>query len=60
MPYVSQAQEGYFHAHKADLEKQGVDVSEWDAATKGRKLPKRKAPTPKPKNPSPTSAMLGE
>jgi hypothetical protein len=35
MPYVSKAQQGYFHAHKAELEKQGVDVGEWDAASKG-------------------------
>lgn len=41
MPYVSQAQAGYFHTHKAQLEKQGVDVGEWDAATKGKHLPKR-------------------
>lgn len=41
MPYVSQAQQGYFHAHKAELEKQGVNVDEWDEATKGQKdLPK--------------------
>ncbi len=44
MPYVSQAQAGYFHTHKAQLEKQGVDVSEWDAASKGMKLPKVKTP----------------
>ena len=41
MPFVSQAQAGYFHTHKAELEKQGVDVDEWDAATKGRHLPER-------------------
>lgn len=41
MPYVSQAQAGYFHTHKAELERQGVNVSEWDKATKGKKLPKR-------------------
>jgi hypothetical protein len=46
MPYVSQAQAGYFHTHKKELEKQGVNVGEWDAATKGKTLPKkvRKAP----------------
>lgn len=37
MPYVSQAQQGYFHAHKVDLEKQGVNVDEWDQASKGKK-----------------------
>lgn len=42
MPYKSQAQAAYFHIHKAQLEKQGVNVDEWDAASKGKKLPKRK------------------
>ncbi len=41
MPYVSQAQAGYFHTHKAELEKQGVDVGEWDRASKGKHLPQR-------------------
>ena len=41
MPYKSQAQAGFFHTHKAQLEKQGVNVDEWDAATKGKKLPER-------------------
>ena len=41
MPYESQAQEGWFHEHKEELEKMGVNVDEWDAATKGKKLPKR-------------------
>lgn len=36
MPYVSEAQRGYFHAHKAELEKQGVNVDEWDQASKGQ------------------------
>lgn len=35
MPYVSRAQQGYFHAHRRELERQGVDVREWDAASKG-------------------------
>lgn len=43
MPYKSQAQAGYFHTHKAELEKQGVNVGEWDAASKGKSLPKRAA-----------------
>lgn len=62
MPYVSQAQAGYFHAHRKQLEKQGVDVGEWDAATKGKSLPKRVAKKPEPKNTAPRSAvsvMLG-
>lgn len=41
MPYVSQAQAGYFHTHKRQLEAKGVDVGEWDKATKGHHLPKR-------------------
>lgn len=41
MPYKSKAQEGYFHANKAKLEKQGVDVKEWDSASKGKQLPER-------------------
>ena len=43
MPYRSLAQEGYFHANKARLERQGVNVGEWDAATKGKHLPRRAA-----------------
>jgi hypothetical protein len=42
MPYVSEAQRGYFHAHKKELEAQGVNVGEWDRASKGKKLPRHK------------------
>lgn len=41
MPYASQAQEAYFNANRAKLEKQGVNVDEWNKASKGKKLPKR-------------------
>ena len=41
MPYKSLAQERYFHANKKKLEKQGVNVSEWDRSSKGKKLPKK-------------------
>jgi hypothetical protein len=50
MPYKSKAQAAYFHAHRKELEAQGVNVSEkltqylsaeWDKKSKGRKLPKR-------------------
>ena len=41
MPYRSLAQEGYFHTHRRQLAAQGVDVGEWDAATKGQHLPER-------------------
>jgi len=39
MPYKSMAQERYFNANRAKLEKQGVSVAEWNAASKGKKLP---------------------
>ena len=42
MPYKSKAQAAYFHAHRKELEAQGVNVSEWDRASKDRKLPKKK------------------
>lgn len=41
LPYKSKAQQGYFHANKKKLEAQGVDISEWDRASKGKKLPKK-------------------
>lgn len=41
MPYKSKKQQGYFNANKAKLEKQGVDVDEWNSASKGMKLPMR-------------------
>ena len=50
MPYKSDAQRKYFHANKEELEKQGVDVKEWDKESKGLKLPekvKKKKNTPK-------------
>ena len=39
MPYVSRAQAAYFNIHKEQLERQGVDVGECNAASKGKKLP---------------------
>jgi len=44
MPYKSQAQERYFNANRAKLEKQGVDVGEWNGASKGMKLPAKISP----------------
>lgn len=41
MPYKSKAQEAYFNIHKNELEKQGVNVDEWNKASKGMKLPKK-------------------
>lgn len=43
MPYVSDAQRRYFNANRAKLEAQGVNVDEWNHASKGMKLPARKA-----------------
>ena len=39
MPYVSAAQRGYFNANRGKLEKQGVDVDEWNQSSKGLSLP---------------------
>jgi hypothetical protein len=41
MPYKSKAQEKFFNVNKSKLEKQGVNVSEWNKASKGKKLPKK-------------------
>lgn len=41
MPYKSLAQERYFNANRAQMEAQGVDVNEWNQASKGMKLPKK-------------------
>jgi hypothetical protein len=45
MPYKSLAQERYFNANRGKLERQGVDVNEWNAASKGKKLPRKVAKT---------------
>lgn len=39
MPYKSKKQEKFFNANRTKLEKQGVDVDEWNKASKGKKLP---------------------
>lgn len=41
MPYRSLAQEHYFHANRKSLEAKGVNIGEWDKATKGLKLPRK-------------------
>lgn len=41
MPFKSEAQRRYFEANKAKLEKQGVDVKEWEESSRGLKLPER-------------------
>jgi hypothetical protein len=38
MPYQSKAQAAYFNIHKKELEHQGVNVDEWNSASKGKKL----------------------
>lgn len=39
MPFVSQAQAGWAHTHPDEFGKK--NLKEWDAATKGKHLPKR-------------------
>lgn len=39
MPYVSDAQRKFFNVNKGKLEKEGVNVDEWNSASKGMKLP---------------------
>ena len=45
MPYESLAQEGFAHEHPEKFGGAAV-VKEFDQATKGKKLPKRKHPKP--------------
>ena len=40
MPYKSNQQRKFFNANRKNLEKQGVDVDEWNHSSKGMKLPK--------------------
>lgn len=40
MPYKSDKQRKFFNANKKKLEKQGVDVDEWNEESKNKKLPK--------------------
>jgi hypothetical protein len=47
MPYKSLAQERYFNANRAKLEREGVDVGEWNKASKGKKLPRKLHPAVK-------------
>jgi len=41
MPYKSKAQAAYFNANRKRMAAQGVDVAEWNASSKGKKLPER-------------------
>ena len=50
MPYKSKAQEAYFNIHRAELERKGVNVDEWNKASKGKKLPERVTKVPEKVN----------
>lgn len=39
MPYASDAQRKYFNANREKLESEGVNVAEYNEASKGMKLP---------------------
>lgn len=41
MAYKSLAQERFFNANKSMLEKKGVNVDEFNKASKGKELPKK-------------------
>jgi hypothetical protein len=45
MPYRSDAQRKFFNANRGKLEKQGVDVDEWNHASEGKKLPEHVKPS---------------
>lgn len=50
MPYKSDAQRRFFNANRDKMEAQGVDVDEYNQASKGMKLPERAASAkPKPR-----------
>ena len=44
MPFKSKAQMAFMNANRAKMERQGVDVDEFNAASKGMKLPERAKP----------------
>jgi hypothetical protein len=41
MPYASKAQERYFNVNRSKMERAGVNVDEWNKASRGKKLPAR-------------------
>jgi hypothetical protein len=43
MPFKSEAQRKFFNANRGSMLAQGVNVDEWNAATKGRELPEHAA-----------------
>lgn len=58
MPFKSRAQEAYFNANRDKLEGQGVNVDEWNAASKGKPLPQL-ASKPKKSKPKPKRSSAG-
>lgn len=42
MPYVSDQQRKFFNANRSMLQRKGVNVDEWNEASKGKKLPEKK------------------
>jgi hypothetical protein len=50
LPYKSKAQEAYFNIHRAELERKGVNVDEWNEASKGESLPERVTKVPEKVN----------
>mgnify|MGYP003627880836 CR=1 FL=1 len=46
MPYKSEAQRRYFNANRDKLKGEGVDVDEWNASSKGKKLPEKVGGSP--------------
>lgn len=49
MPFKSEAQRKFFNANRKKLEKEGVDVDEWNESSKGRSLPQHAGDSKKPK-----------
>jgi hypothetical protein len=41
VPFKSEAQRRFMNANKGSLLKKGVDVDEWNEASKGKDLPER-------------------
>ena len=50
MPYKSQRQRRFFNANREKLESQGVDVDEYNRASKGMDLPETKGSKKKRKS----------
>lgn len=48
MPFKSDAQRKFFNANRKKLEKQGVNVDEWNESSKGHSLPEHVGDKKKP------------